>query len=126
MATARPATAPPARSPAVAEALVPGETVKVAVRARPLLPAERAGRAKEAVRVGSKGVVVAGADRGFVFDSSFGTASTQEEVYDTCVAPLVESCFGGARPARPLQYVAPANAAAVRWSLARALDAAES
>ena len=66
------------------------------MRARPLLPAERATRAKEAVRVGARGVVVAGADRGFVFDSSFGTQSSQVEVYDTCVAPLVESCFAGA------------------------------
>ena len=69
-------------------------------------PAERAARAKEAVRVGSAGVVVAGADRGFVFDSAFGTRSTQEEVYATCVAPLVDSCFAGTAvptgPAPPL------------------------
>lgn len=72
-----------------------GDAVRVAVRARPLVPHERAARAREAVKCSAKAVVV-GADRRFVFDVAFGTASTQTEVYEDCVAPLVESCFAGA------------------------------
>jgi len=71
------------------------DSVRVVVRARPLLPSEKAARAKSAVRVGRGGVVVAGADRAFTFDSAFGEQSVQQEVYDACVAPLVESCFAG-------------------------------
>ena len=73
-----------------------GDAVRVAVRARPLVPHERAARAKEAVRVaGDTKSVVVGADRVFAFDVAFGTAASQVEVYDDCVAPLVESCFAG-------------------------------
>ena len=81
-----------------------GDAVRVAVRARPLVPHERAARAKEAVRVaGDTKSVVVGADRVFAFDVAFGTASSQVEVYEDCVAPLVESCFAGEEAPVPSQ-----------------------
>ena len=74
------------------------------MRARPLVPHERAARAKEAVRVaGDTKSVVVGADRVFAFDVAFGTASSQVEVYEDCVAPLVESCFAGEEAPVPSQ-----------------------
>lgn len=98
-----------------------GEAVRVVVRARPMVPHEKAAKAKSCVRVTPDGCTVVGArrrraavaaralgrrrsrcvavgsDRAFTFDAAFNTSSLQEQVYEDCVAPLVESCFGGAR-----------------------------
>ena len=84
--------------PSTATAHASFDAVRVAVRARPLVPHEKAARAKEAVRVGGEGrSVVVGADRRFAFDVAFGQGATQVAIYDDCVAPLVESCFAGER-----------------------------
>ncbi len=73
------------------------DRVFVAVRARPLVPTERAQRAKEAVFVAADGhSILVGRERQFKFDAAFGTDSHQEGVYATVVAPLVAGCFAGA------------------------------
>ena len=97
MSETRPPTAAAGDSPSRPVTASCGDAVRVAVRCRPLLAHERAARAREAVRPGGDGrTLVAGADRLFQFDVVFGTAASQSDVYDECVAPLVESCFAGA------------------------------
>jgi hypothetical protein len=74
------------------------DAVRVAVRARPLLPSERAARAKQAVFVAADGkTVLVGQERSFPFDAAFGLHATQAGIYDNVVAPLMDSCFDGAR-----------------------------
>ena len=74
------------------------ESVRVAVRARPLVPSERAARAKQAVFVAQDAkTVLVGTERSFPFDVAFGLHGTQKGIYDDVVAPLMEGCFHGAR-----------------------------
>ncbi|XP_068166916.1 kinesin-like protein KIF27 [Antennarius striatus] len=70
--------------------------VKVAVRVRPLLPKEVLHKHKECVRLvpGSSRVVL-DLDRVFSFDYAFGQNASQEEVYESCVQPLVRSLVAG-------------------------------
>lgn len=70
--------------------------VKVAVRVRPLLPKEKLGGEQLCVKVvpGSNQLVV-GKDRAFTFDHVFTSKSKQEDVYNTCVRPLVTNIFEG-------------------------------
>lgn len=70
--------------------------VRVAVRIRPLLPKEVLHSHQVCVRVvpGSSEVML-GSDRLFSFDHAFGPGSSQDEVYEACVGPLVESLVEG-------------------------------
>lgn len=70
--------------------------VQVAARIRPLLPKEVLHNQQVCVRVvpGSTQVML-GSDRLFSFDHAFGPTATQDEVYASCVRPLVESLVDG-------------------------------
>ncbi|XP_033092853.1 kinesin-like protein KIF27 isoform X2 [Trachypithecus francoisi] len=70
--------------------------VKVAVRIRPLLCKEVLHNHQVCVRVipNSQQVII-GRDRVFTFDFVFGKNSTQDEVYNTCIKPLVLSLIEG-------------------------------
>ncbi|XP_054466805.1 kinesin-like protein KIF27 [Anoplopoma fimbria] len=70
--------------------------VRVALRIRPLLPKEVLRNHQVCVRVvpGSEQVML-GSDRLFSFDHAFGPTASQEEVYESCVQPLVESLVHG-------------------------------
>lgn len=70
--------------------------VRVAVRLRPLLPKEVLHNHKVCLRVvpGTARVML-GSDRLFSFDHAFGPVASQNEVYESCVQPLVESLVDG-------------------------------
>lgn len=71
-------------------------SVRVAVRARPLVEKEIVEKCMECVSYSQDGKQVAlGKDRRFTFDHVFGPAVSQEDVYNECVKPLVESCCSG-------------------------------
>ena len=44
---------------------------------------------------GGPAEIVVGSNKPFTFDNVFGTASTQQEVYDACVRPLLSSFLLG-------------------------------
>lgn len=70
--------------------------VKVAVRIRPLLSKEILHNHHVCVRlIPNTQQIIIGKDRGFTFDFVFGKYSTQEEVYTTCIKPLVTSLIEG-------------------------------
>lgn len=70
--------------------------VRVAARVRPLLPRERALNCCSCVSVHQDTQqVVVGTRRTFAFDVVFDTQAAQSEVYEACVAPLVEGCLQG-------------------------------
>ncbi|XP_013371449.1 PREDICTED: kinesin-like protein KIF27 isoform X3 [Chinchilla lanigera] len=70
--------------------------VKVAVRVRPLLCKEVLRNHQVCVRVvPNTQQIIIGKGRVFTFDFVFGKNSTQEEVYNTCVKPLVLSLIEG-------------------------------
>ncbi|XP_064436146.1 kinesin-like protein KIF27 isoform X2 [Mirounga angustirostris] len=70
--------------------------VKVAVRIRPLLCKEVLHNHQACVRViPNTQQIVIGRDRVFTFDFVFGKNSTQGEVYNTCIKPLVLSLIEG-------------------------------
>ncbi|XP_028349890.1 kinesin-like protein KIF27 isoform X3 [Physeter macrocephalus] len=70
--------------------------VKVAVRIRPLLCKEVLHNHQACVRViPNTQQVIIGRDRVFTFDFVFGKNSTQDEVYNTCIKPLVLSLIEG-------------------------------
>uniref|UniRef100_A0A3B5A9E5 Kinesin motor domain-containing protein n=1 Tax=Stegastes partitus TaxID=144197 RepID=A0A3B5A9E5_9TELE len=72
------------------------ECVRVAVRIRPLLPREVLRHHQVCVRVvPGSGQVMLGADRLFSFDHAFGPTASQDEVFESCVQPLVESLVDG-------------------------------
>ncbi|KAK9522843.1 hypothetical protein VZT92_019284 [Zoarces viviparus] len=70
--------------------------VRVALRVRPLLPKEVLHNHQVCVRVvpGSAQVMLV-PDRLFSFDHAFGPTASQDEVYESCVQPLVESLVDG-------------------------------
>ncbi|KAK8822237.1 hypothetical protein WA577_005401 [Blastocystis sp. JDR] len=73
------------------------DCVKVAVRVRPLVARER-GLADIAVVADSSRNEISikgNDDNRYTFNYVFGPSSTQEEVYNTCVTPLLESAFDG-------------------------------
>ena len=69
--------------------------VQVAARVRPLLPSERVRQCKECITATSDRELVVGTDRRFTFDHAVPASATQAELYDRCVAPLVDGCFSG-------------------------------
>ncbi|MGH0166759.1 UNVERIFIED_CONTAM: hypothetical protein FKN15_051776 [Acipenser sinensis] len=69
--------------------------VKVAVRLRPLLPKEILHNQQVCVRVVPYTQVIMGKDRAFTFDFVFGQKSLQNELYVTCIKPLVLSLIEG-------------------------------
>uniref|UniRef100_A0A665VGV7 Kinesin motor domain-containing protein n=1 Tax=Echeneis naucrates TaxID=173247 RepID=A0A665VGV7_ECHNA len=80
--------------------------VRVAVRVRPLLPREVLHNHQVCVRTvpdtgtgtGSEfgsGHVMLGSDRLYSFDHAFGPTANQDEVYESCVQPLVRSLLDG-------------------------------
>ncbi|XP_064601119.1 kinesin-like protein KIF27 [Liolophura sinensis] len=70
--------------------------VRVAVRVRPILPKEKVTGASSCVRViQENNQVVVGSDRAFTFNNVLLPDCTQEDVYQTCVEPLVKSIFDG-------------------------------
>lgn len=70
--------------------------VKVAVRVRPLVGQEKVHNVPQCVHfIPDKPQLVLGKDRGFTFDYVFPPKTTQAEVYDKCVEPLVKSCMEG-------------------------------
>lgn len=71
-------------------------SVRVAVRARPLIEKELVDSCAECVSYARDGKqVILGKDRRFTFDHVFGPDVSQEDVYKECVRPLVESCCSG-------------------------------
>uniref|UniRef100_S4RAI3 Kinesin family member 27 n=1 Tax=Petromyzon marinus TaxID=7757 RepID=S4RAI3_PETMA len=70
--------------------------VRVAVRIRPLLRNEILYSQQTCVRVvpGNQQILL-GKDRAFTFDHVFGSKVAQEEVYKTCIQPLVKSFVDG-------------------------------
>ena len=70
-------------------------SVKVAVRVRPLVRAERADGCDTVLSTDAGGQVLAGADRAFRYDHVFGVGSTQQAVYEQCVRPLEHRIFDG-------------------------------
>ncbi|XP_067467908.1 kinesin-like protein KIF27 [Thunnus thynnus] len=72
------------------------ECVRVAVRVRPLLPKEVLHNHQVCIRVvpGSAQVML-GSDRLFSFDHAFGPTASQDEVYESCVQPLLEALLDG-------------------------------
>uniref|UniRef100_H3CKG8 Kinesin motor domain-containing protein n=1 Tax=Tetraodon nigroviridis TaxID=99883 RepID=H3CKG8_TETNG len=70
--------------------------IQVAVRIRPLLPKELLRHHSECVKVvpGSAQVVV-NPDRLFTFDHAFGPSASQDEVYRSCIQPMVRSLMDG-------------------------------
>ncbi|XP_022613333.1 kinesin-like protein KIF27 [Seriola dumerili] len=70
--------------------------VRVAVRIRPLLPKEVLHNHQVCVRmVPGTAQVMLGSDRLYSFDHAFGPTASQDEVYESCVQPLVESLVDG-------------------------------
>lgn len=71
--------------------------VRVAVRIRPLLRRELLHQHQVCVRVvpPGSGQVMLGSDRLFSFDHAFGETASQDEVYQSCVQPLVVSLLQG-------------------------------
>lgn len=71
-------------------------SVKVAVRIRPLLKEEIQQRCTECIKtVGNEPQITFGNDQNFTFDDVFGTKSSQNDIYEDCVANLVEAIFEG-------------------------------
>ena len=94
------ATALAAPLPPPPSCLLPSDdgssSVRVAVRARPLIEKEIVEKCNECVSYSQDGrQVVLGKDRRFTFDHVFGPAIGQEDVYLDCVKPLVDSCCAG-------------------------------
>ncbi|XP_057354523.1 kinesin-like protein KIF27 isoform X7 [Manis pentadactyla] len=70
--------------------------IKVAVRIRPLLCTEVLHNLQACVRViPNTQQIIIGRDKVFTFDFVFGKNSTQDEVYNTCIKPLVVSLIEG-------------------------------
>ncbi|BBN17879.1 hypothetical protein Mp_7g17660 [Marchantia polymorpha subsp. ruderalis] len=85
--------------PTLPSAILPpseDSAVRVAVRARPLIEKEIVEKCQECVSYSQDGrQIVLGKDRRFTFDYVFPPIVGQEDVYNDCVKPLVDSCIAG-------------------------------
>ena len=85
----------PGRAPAEEDEL----SVRVAVRLRPLLPAEQVGGAQTCIRPARRpNEVVLGKGKGakrFTFDAAFAEDAPQDRVFDEMALPLVNNVFEG-------------------------------
>eukprot|EP00741_Cyanophora_paradoxa_P018513 tig00021070_g17872.t2 len=70
-------------------------SVRVALRARPLLSSEVLANCRECVTYNDAKSITIGKDRGFTFDYVYHQESTQRHIYEECVSPLVQACFAG-------------------------------
>jgi hypothetical protein len=75
-------------------------SVKVALRMRPLMPAERTGGARTCVRLNraAKNQVVIGTakkNQSFTFDAAYDSDATQELIFEQMASPLVERVLEG-------------------------------
>lgn len=70
--------------------------IQVAVRVRPMLPKELLWSCQECVAVvpGSTQVIVS-PGKVFAFDYAFGPSASQDEVYRSCIQPMVQSVLDG-------------------------------
>ena len=70
--------------------------VRVAVRVRPLLPKEKVAGEEMCVRIiPATNQLVLGKDRAFTFDHILSSKTSQDEVYKSCIDPLVNGIFEG-------------------------------
>uniref|UniRef100_A0A670ZW79 Kinesin motor domain-containing protein n=1 Tax=Pseudonaja textilis TaxID=8673 RepID=A0A670ZW79_PSETE len=70
--------------------------VKVALRCRPLVPKEMAEGCKSCLSfVPGEPQVILGNDKPFTYDYVFDPSAEQEEVFNTCIAPLIRGIFSG-------------------------------
>ncbi|XP_063157696.1 chromosome-associated kinesin KIF4A isoform X2 [Candoia aspera] len=70
--------------------------VKVALRCRPLVPKEISEGCQMCLSfVPGEPQVVLGKDKPFTYDYVFDPSTEQEEVFNTCIAPLVRGIFSG-------------------------------
>ena len=74
-----------------------GDTVRVALRVRPMIGKEKVNRCTQCITIPSakRPQVVMGDKRSFTYDYLYGPESTQADVYTGCIRPLVESAFAG-------------------------------
>ena len=71
------------------------QSVKVAVRIRPLSEEEFLEDGTHCVNAVDEHQIVAGTDTFFTFDHAFGPESSQAHLYETCVAELLHAAFEG-------------------------------
>lgn len=73
------------------------DSVRVAVRVRPLSAGEHAQKCEECLGVawGRPEIVIGGDGSKFTFDYVFGQEATQKDIYEECVGSLVDSAFEG-------------------------------
>uniref|UniRef100_A0A8D0L229 Kinesin family member 4A n=1 Tax=Sphenodon punctatus TaxID=8508 RepID=A0A8D0L229_SPHPU len=70
--------------------------VRVALRCRPLVPKEINEGCQMCLSfVPGEPQVIVGNDKSFTYDFAFDPAAEQEEVFNTCVAPLIKGIFKG-------------------------------
>lgn len=78
---------------------MPGESVKVMVRVRPMNNSERNSNCKSCLTVDEKANLVLlqrdDQSKEFTFDNVFSTTSTQQYIYETSTFQLVESVAEG-------------------------------
>lgn len=71
-------------------------SVQVALRVRPLNAKETLANCSECISyIPNEPQIVIGTDRSFTFDFVFNADSTQPQVYQTCVSPLIEKFLDG-------------------------------
>ncbi|CAF1162754.1 unnamed protein product [Adineta ricciae] len=70
--------------------------VKVAIRVRPFLQREKAHEQKSCVAIHPQtNQIVVGDRKTFKYDFVFGPKTQQEELYETCIAPMLTNVFDG-------------------------------
>ncbi|RDD40339.1 Kinesin-like protein KIF27 [Trichoplax sp. H2] len=71
-------------------------STEVPVRVRPLLPQEKLQGYDECIwSIPNQPQVVIGKNKSFTFDYAFSQSTTQTELFENCVEPLLQNCFEG-------------------------------